>query len=81
MPLPTGMSLQCGGAKASGKIGLGWGGCWKVAGRVAGRGSSAGMVCWKGAKKVLEGVSTLQGSAGRGSNAGRGLPAGFQQGF
>ena len=25
------------------------GGCWKVAGRVAGRGSSAGRVCWKGA--------------------------------
>ena len=66
MPLPTGMSLQCGGAKALGKTGLGGGeGCWKVAGRVARRGSSAGRVCCKGAKKVLEAVPALEGSVGR----------------
>ena len=61
MPLPTGMSLQCGGAKALGKTGLGGGG----AGRVLEGGSSAGSVCWNGAKMLLEGVLALEGSAGR----------------
>ena len=47
MPLPRGMSLQCGGAKALGKTGLGAGG----AGRLL--------------EGLLEGVPTLEGSAGR----------------
>ena len=61
MPLPTGMSLQCGGANALGKTGLGGGG----AGRVAGRGSGVGRVYCKGARKVMAGVPALEGSAGR----------------
>ena len=59
MPLPTGMSLQCGGAKALGKTGLGGGGGARrsVEGRWKGRS--------EGARKVLEGVPTLEGSARR----------------
>ena len=37
MPLPTGMSLQCGGAKALGKTGLGGGGGGLLEGRWKGR--------------------------------------------
>ena len=78
MPLPTGMSLQCGGAKALGKTGLGGGGVlegrWKVAGRVAGRVQER---CWKGFQRWK---GPLEGSAGRGSCDGRGVPAGFQPG-
>ena len=33
--------------------------------QVAGRGFSTGRVCWNGARKVVEGVPTLEGSAGR----------------
>ena len=40
-------------------------GCWKVAGKGAGRGSSARTFCWKGARKVVEWVTALEGSAGR----------------
>ena len=89
MPLPTGMSLQCGGAKALGKTGLGGGGGGGGGGgwKVAGRGSSAGRVCWKGAKKVLEGVPALEGSAGRvrwkgfqrWKGGSSGVPAGFKR--
>ena len=80
MPLPTGMSLQCGGAKALGKTGLGGGGgCWKVAGRVVGRGSSAGRVFWKGARKALEGVPALEGGFQQGSSQGFQRRKGFQQ--
>ena len=60
------------------------GGCWKVAGRGARRGSNAGRVCWKGAGEVLEGVSALKGSAGRvrwkGVPALEGVLARFQPG-
>ena len=65
MCLPTDMTPLSGGAKGLGKTGVGGGGCWKVAGRDAGRGSSVGRVCWKGAKKAPEGVPALEGSAGR----------------
>ena len=85
MPLPTGMSLRSGGAKALGKTGLGGGGCWKVAVRVAGRGSSTGRGCWTGARKVLEGVPAFEGGFHQGSSQGfqrrKGFQLGFQQGF
>ena len=82
MPLPTGMSLQCGGAKALGKTGPRGGG-----GLLEGRWKGRWKACqrWKG---LLEGCRK---GAGRGSSARRfcwkvpleGVPAlerGFQQG-
>ena len=55
MPLPTGLNLQCGGAKALGKTGLGGGGAGRsleglLEGVIA-LGGFAGRVperCWKG---------------------------------
>ena len=66
MPLPRGMCLQCGGAKALGNTGVwGGGGCWKVVGRGAGKVLGGGRDCLKGARKVLEGVPAVEGSVGR----------------
>ena len=87
MPLPTGMSLQCGGPKALGKTGLGGGGGGQLAGPWRGRwrvraleGSAARVPerCWKGFQRWK---CPLEGSAARGSSAGRGVLASSSQGF
>ena len=77
------MSLQSGGAKVVGlgKTGLGGGGGWMVAGRGAGRCSSVGRVCWKGATKVLVGVLALEGGFQQGFSKGIQRRKGFLQGF
>ena len=78
--MPTGMCLECCGTKALGKTCVWGGGSSKVARRGVVRGSSAGRVCWKGARKVKEGVPALEGSAARAR--WKGVPAlegGFQQ--
>ena len=90
VPLPKGMSLQCGEAKALGKTGLGGGGAGRslegLLERVRALEASARggpETCYKGfqrQKRSRRWKGPLEGSPGRASSALRGVPAGLQPG-